>query len=194
MMGRMFSKAAVAAALLFSVNGAWAAIGWGNTQWPDSANIHNGDTVYGQVYKAGVTDSAGQGAGIIAQLGYGTSTTASSWTNWTTATYNTDPSAGNDEYMAALAISPPASSTTYYYGYRYSDDGGQTWDYRATTGNNGADLGSTPYSITLGSGSSGGGSNGVIPVASGVPTMGEWAMLIMASILAGLGLRSLQRK
>ena len=49
-------------------------IGWGNMQWPPTISIVHGDTtesIYGQVWMSGVTDSPGMGAGIIAECGYG---------------------------------------------------------------------------------------------------------------------------
>ena len=72
---------------------------WANLQWPPSGSVCLGGTfdVYGQVYEAGVTDSSGQGAGISVEFGYSSSNTdPSTWTSWSTATYNVD-SGNNDE-------------------------------------------------------------------------------------------------
>ena len=95
-------------------------VGYGNTQFPATGTICPADsfTVYGQVYKAVVTEAAGQGAGIVAQLGYSTTNTdPSTWTNWQAAVFNTQ-SGNNDEYKSTL--SGLSSGTTYYYAWRYA--------------------------------------------------------------------------
>lgn len=97
-------------------------IDWANLQWPFSGTITfgGGYTVYARVYEPGVTDAAGQGAGITCWIGYSTTNTdPSTWTDWVPATYNAgyvDP--GNDEYMADLGVAIPATGT-YYYASRF---------------------------------------------------------------------------
>jgi hypothetical protein len=89
-----------------------------NLQWPPSGGICLGGnyTTYGQVYKSGVTEPAGSGAGITAEFGYSTSNTdPSTWTNWTAATYLGDVG-NNDEYTFNFV---PVTSGTFYYAYRY---------------------------------------------------------------------------
>lgn len=98
----------------------WAQIEWANLQWPTSGNIVQGDdfTVYAQVYKSGVTDAAGQGAGIQAWIGYSASNTnPNTWTNWVLASYNSDVG-NNDEYLANIGAVIP-STGTYYYASRF---------------------------------------------------------------------------
>jgi len=99
-------------------------IDWCNLQWPPTDSITFGNptsNIYGQIYVAGVTDSGGQGAGIVAQLGWGDSATSPvAWTNWVAATYNTD-AGNNDEYVANFT---PTASGTFGYTYRYSRNGG----------------------------------------------------------------------
>ena len=93
-------------------------IGWGNLQFPGSANIACGGnlTAYGQVYKSGITEAAGQGAGIIAEIGYSTTNTdPSTWTNWSPASFNVQ-AGNNDEYTGTLSGLAPG---TYYYTFRY---------------------------------------------------------------------------
>ena len=93
-------------------------INWANLQWPASGTICQGGTfdAYGQVYLSGVTDSAGQGAGIAVEFGYNSANTdPATWTNWATATYNTE-SGNNDEYKYTFT---PTSTGTYYYTFRY---------------------------------------------------------------------------
>lgn len=98
----------------------WPQIEWANLQWPTSGNIVQGDdfTVYAQVYKGGVTDAAGQGAGIQAWIGYSASNTnPNTWTDWVLASYNSDVD-NNDEYTANIGAVIP-STGTYYYASRF---------------------------------------------------------------------------
>mgnify|MGYP000861088032 CR=1 FL=1 len=93
-------------------------VGWGNLQFPGSSNVPCGGslTAYGQVYKAGVTEAAGQGSGITAEIGYSTTNTdPSTWTNWSPATFNVQVG-NNDEYTGTLS---GLASGTYYYTFRY---------------------------------------------------------------------------
>jgi len=101
-------------------------VDWCNLQYPPSDTIDFGNTytVYAQVYEPGVTDAAGQGAGISAWIGYSTENTdPSTWTNWIPATYNID-AGNNDEYMAEIASSFSLSPGTYYYASRFMLSGG----------------------------------------------------------------------
>ena len=62
--------------------------------------------IYGRVYEAGITDAVGQGNGLTVEYGYNTENTdPSTWTNWSTATYNLD-DGNNDEYKATLSALP----------------------------------------------------------------------------------------
>jgi hypothetical protein len=100
---------------------------WANLQWPPTGAIcQSGSyTAYGQVYQAGVTDSAGQGSGITVQFGYnGTDTDPSTWTSWSAASYNVD-YGNNDEYLYTFT---PPSSGTFYYAFRYRQ-GSCNWIY-----------------------------------------------------------------
>ncbi len=100
-----------------------AVIGWCNLQWPATATISQGSSVdiYAQVWADGITNGAGQGAGITASIGYSTADTdPSTWTNWAAATYNTD-SGNNDEYMASIGNT--LSPGTYYYASKFELNG-----------------------------------------------------------------------
>ena len=105
-------------------------IDWCNLQSPPNVTIDPDATfdVYGQVYKPGVTDEAGQGAGIEAQAGIGTDGTLPytdpSWT-WIDAVYNLD-IGDDDEYMASLTA--PSSPGNYDYCFRFRLTGGP-WKY-----------------------------------------------------------------
>lgn len=117
-------------------------IDWANLQYPGGTTyvpLGSDQTYYAQVYEFGVTESAGQGAGISAWIGYSTSNTDPSGAGWTwiPATYNTD-SGNNDEYMVNLGASLPAG--VYYIASRfqrgagpyayggYSSTGGGFWN------------------------------------------------------------------
>lgn len=111
-------------------------IDWANIQWPTSATITTCESVdvYSQVYKAGVTEPAGQGAGITAWIGYSTSNTdPSTWAevDWHLATFNAAASSGNnDEYSYTIS---GLAAGTYYYASRYQFTGG-SYSYGALNG------------------------------------------------------------
>ena len=94
---------------------------WVNLQWPGDGSINVGDVfnVYAQVYEPGITEAAGQGAGITAWIGYSTTDT-DPWTwsssSWITASFNGD-AGSNDEYTANISSTLP--SGTYYYASRF---------------------------------------------------------------------------
>lgn len=105
-----------------------------NLQFPGVGTINLGDAflVYGQVYEQGITPGAGQGSGIIAEIGYSLSNShPNTWTNWISATYNPsclDCNLGqNDEYTGNIgaAITSPG---TYYYATRFRLNNG-IWSY-----------------------------------------------------------------
>ena len=79
---------------------------WANLQFPASETYScNGGqiAIYGQVYEPGITDGPGQGSGITVEYGYSTSNSdPSTWTDWYTATYNTDVG-NNDEYNGVIS-------------------------------------------------------------------------------------------
>jgi len=102
-----------------------------NLQWPPTITIAVGgsDTVYGQVYEAGLTDVVpnieGQAPGIQAWVGIspvGSNTNPNTWTNWVPATWNSGSVGNNDEYQAIIgaALLPG----TYYYATRFNLDNG----------------------------------------------------------------------
>ncbi|PLX19280.1 MAG: hypothetical protein C0599_11065 [Salinivirgaceae bacterium] len=97
---------------------------WCNLQWPETGSIDLGDAyaVYARVFETGVTEAAGQGAGVTAWIGYNTADTdPSTWTDWVVASYNTD-NGNNDEYSADLGAALAAGGT-YYYASRFSVNG-----------------------------------------------------------------------
>lgn len=99
-------------------------IDWGNLQWPATGTITAGDslTVYGQAYKAGVTDSTGQAFGLNAWVGISsTNNNPANWTNWVPASFNVQVG-NNDEFMASIGKN--LAPGTYYYAFRYQYLGG----------------------------------------------------------------------
>ncbi len=114
-------------------------VDYAHVQWPCSLSLGAGvdQDVYGWVYKTGVTDDVGEGAGITGQVGVGAadddpSVDGSAWT-WVDATYNDDKDGlapgdhANDEYVGT--ITTPASAGSYAVVYRFSTDGGASWTY-----------------------------------------------------------------
>ncbi len=96
-----------------------------NLQFPSTASICFGSTanIFGQVYEAGLTNPAGQAAGITVHCGISpvsSNTNPNTWSNWTAASFNTQ-SGNNDEYTATIGSA--LSAGTYYYAYRYSYNG-----------------------------------------------------------------------
>ncbi|MEM6517069.1 MAG: hypothetical protein AAF688_12865, partial [Bacteroidota bacterium] len=100
-----------------------------NLQFPFEATVEQGMTasVFAQIFEPGITEPAGQGAGIEAWIGVSetdaTTTadfTSSDWT-WIPATYNTD-NGNNDEYQAQIGLGLDIG--TYFYVSRFSIQGG----------------------------------------------------------------------
>ncbi len=92
---------------------------WCNLQSPQTGTITVGGSydVYAQVYAPGITSQAGQGTGVSAWIGYSTSdSNPNTWTNWVTATFNTD-AGNNDEYIANIGTALPVGN--YYYASRF---------------------------------------------------------------------------
>jgi hypothetical protein len=108
-------------------------VDWCATQWPDETWSGPGfetDPLYGRVFRSGVTEGAGAGAGITAQVGHGprgSDPEAGGWT-WTDASYFSDVdhlgSDDADEYTAVLTL---AAAGDYSFAFRFSADGGGHW-------------------------------------------------------------------
>ena len=118
-----------------------------NLQSPSSATITQGGsvTVYGQIYEAGLTNPAGQAAGILAWVGVspiGSNTNPNTWTSWTPASYNVD-FGNNDEYQAAIGAT--LAPGTYYYATRFQLNGGGFYYGGIDASNNGNFWDGTTY-------------------------------------------------
>ena len=95
-------------------------IQYANLQFPGTATINTceSQTYYAKVYKAGVTEPAGQGAGITAWIGRNaTNTDPSTWaeSSWQLATFNVQ-SGNDDEYQSTLSN---LAAGTYYVASRF---------------------------------------------------------------------------
>ncbi|UPQ77976.1 T9SS sorting signal type C domain-containing protein [Flavobacterium azooxidireducens] len=112
-------------------------VDFANIQSPTSGTITEGTTnfdVYAQVYELGVTEAAGQGAGISAWIGYSSSDSnpnGNDWT-WVSAAFNVQVG-NNDEYVANIATG--LTPGTYYYASRFLKTGSSTYVYGGTNGN-----------------------------------------------------------
>ncbi|MDP4722759.1 MAG: gliding motility-associated C-terminal domain-containing protein [Crocinitomicaceae bacterium] len=102
-------------------------VDWANIQWPGTSNICEGESlsIYGQVYEAGLTNLAGQAAGISVSYAISsTNTNPATWptSSWSSATYNplSSVNPNNDEYSATLT---GLSAGTYYYAFSYTYNG-----------------------------------------------------------------------
>jgi glycosidase len=106
-------------------------IGYAVLQWPKEITITRGqttETIYGQVYVAGLTDSGAPASAIVAQVGFGDQgSDPSSWTTWRAMTINAGCSCGdNFEYQGTLR---PAAAGMFDLLVRFSTDAGITWSY-----------------------------------------------------------------
>ncbi|MBN1136163.1 MAG: Ig-like domain-containing protein, partial [Anaerolineae bacterium] len=110
-----------------------AAIGWAGSLEPPAIVHTIGVTptqpISAQVWIGGVTDSPGQGQGVMAEIGYGISgTVPSTWDAWVTASYVGDVG-NNDQYAASLT---PEMTGTFQYLARFSTTQGRDWTYAYT--------------------------------------------------------------
>ncbi|MGM0595498.1 MAG: hypothetical protein ACQES9_00510, partial [Myxococcota bacterium] len=118
-------------------------VDWCIFQYPESTTMTTDATsemLYGRVYAMGITEGAGQGTGITAEIGYGNSgSNPQSHPSWTfvPAEYNVSVDGlvagdlANDEYSGTITV---LNTGTYSMVYRFSRDGGNNWTYCDTTG------------------------------------------------------------
>ncbi len=124
-------------------------IQYANIQFPGTSSICSGasETFYAQVYKSGVTEAAGQGAGITAWIAYNTSNTdPSTWStsSWALAIFNVQVG-NNDEYQITLSGLPTG---TYYVASRFQFTGGAFY-YGGYTSSGGGAWGGSNVSAVL---------------------------------------------
>jgi uncharacterized repeat protein (TIGR01451 family) len=109
------------------------AIGWAGELEPPSLVHTIGLTatppISAQVWIDGVTDPAGQGEGVLAELGFGpTGTPSDTWEVWVPMHYAADVG-NNDQYTATLT---PETTGTFEYLARFSTTVGRDWTYART--------------------------------------------------------------
>ncbi len=111
------------------------AIGWAGGLEPTTIvhtiGITPTEPISAQVWIVGLTEPVGQGAGVMAEVGYGISgTLPSTWEVWIAADYVGDVGA-NDQYAASLT---PEMTGTFQYLARFSTTQGRDWSYASTAG------------------------------------------------------------
>ena len=146
----------------------YATIGWSGNLLPASIVHTLGLTptqpITAEVWIDGVTNSAGQGAGVSADIGYGiTGTAPATWMAWKPATYAGD-AGNNDVYTATLT---PEITGTFQYVMRFSANSGQDWVYAYVTG-------ATPGVLTVNA------SSDVTPSAAPVLSLANWSVDALA--------------
>jgi hypothetical protein len=137
--------------MLLSVGLMFGEIGWCGNIWPNSGSTPNNDAdvdVYFQIWKDGVTNSGGQGAGIAATLFY----KESSQSSYSSVSMSYLGDVGNnDEYTAIIPVHIlNMGNTVSYYCVAYD-----ATDASSKTGNdqNGAPLNeSSPGSLNISDG------------------------------------------
>ncbi|HEX5591381.1 MAG TPA: alpha-amylase family glycosyl hydrolase [Candidatus Limnocylindrales bacterium] len=105
-------------------------VGYAVLQWPKTTSVVRGqvtETIYGQVYVAGLTDAGAPAFSILAQLGFGAQgSNPGAWTTWKPMSINAGCCGNNFEYMGTLR---PAVAGVFDLLVRFSTDGGLTWAY-----------------------------------------------------------------
>ncbi|OYQ33164.1 hypothetical protein CHU92_13580 [Flavobacterium cyanobacteriorum] len=103
-----------------TVNSTDCSIGWGNLQFPPNGTINTcgNHTIYGQVWKDGITNGPGQAAGMQAWVAVSTTNSdPATWPQsaWQPAAFNVQVG-NNDEFIYNIT---GLSAGTYYYAFRY---------------------------------------------------------------------------
>ncbi|HET9435555.1 MAG TPA: alpha-amylase family glycosyl hydrolase, partial [Candidatus Limnocylindrales bacterium] len=106
-------------------------IGYAVLQWPKETSVVRGattETIYGQVYAAGLTDAGGPASAITAQVGFGAQASdPAGWTTWRPMSINSGCACGNNyEYEGTLR---PAVEGVFDLLVRFSTNGGLSWAY-----------------------------------------------------------------
>ncbi len=125
-------------------------------QWPltltQAANATTPTILYGQVFEAGITGTAGIDPAVAfdAEWGWGKKNDdpGLGWT-WAPAQFNDAATGGNNEFMANLTGVPAG---TWSYAFRFRRSGNHAWCYGDLDGN-GADAGLNGFTEKQGDGS-----------------------------------------
>ncbi len=128
---------------------ATAIVDFATIDFPNVASAAVGNPtgrIQGSVFEPGITEATGQGAGLMAQLGYGPDGVPprdSSWTWPVTATYLGD-SGNRDVYFGILNV---GTLGTLDFAFRFSINGGVNWIFADTDGNDIGSGGTNGYSV-----------------------------------------------
>lgn len=112
-------------------------VGWANLDGPAAATTDMGaatDVISGQLYINNVTNPAGEGRGLLAEVGYGDSADPADW-DWFPMTFAEE--AGNNDRFTGM-VTPPLPGV-YSYTVRFDGNGGAgnpnaEWVYGDLTG------------------------------------------------------------
>jgi hypothetical protein len=112
----------VCLSILLLASSASAVVGWCGNVWPVDGTTYTSEQnidVYAQVWKEGVTDSAGQGAGIAAAMFYRCQ--GGIEYNELAMSYNTD-TGNNDEYTATIPSTHGCTTVEFHCVFTDSSD------------------------------------------------------------------------
>ncbi len=99
------------------------AVGYAHLMSPPTMTVNLGETtgpIRGEVYIQNVTNPAGEGRAVWAELGYGTASDPNLWT-WTPLTFTGNQNGNNDIYTATLT---PMAAGVYSYAVRFDGNRG----------------------------------------------------------------------
>lgn len=112
-------------------------VNWANLQWPLITATDMGvatENIYGQLYIPNVTDPAGEGRGLRAQVGYGGGADPATW-SWFPMSFNVQ-TGNNDEFFGVITPTIPG---VFAYATRYDANWGvgnpnAAWTYASVNG------------------------------------------------------------
>lgn len=112
-------------------------VNWANLQWPLTTATDMGvatENIYGQLYIPNVTDPAGEGRGLRAQVGYGGGADPAAW-SWFPMSFNVQ-TGNNDEFFGVITPTVPG---VFAYATRYDANWGAgnphaDWTYASLNG------------------------------------------------------------
>jgi hypothetical protein len=125
-----------------------------NLQTPLSFTVSRNSSspsLYGRIFEAGVTESAGAPAGILADVGYGPSGTDPRTNNaWMFYPASFHSQVGtNDQFVGGFQAPNVLTTTNFSYTFRFSQDNGLKWTY-CDVGGAGSDPGLIFETTSLG--------------------------------------------
>ncbi|MBX3056646.1 MAG: ExeM/NucH family extracellular endonuclease [Anaerolineae bacterium] len=112
-------------------------VDWANLQWPYTTETDMGvatENIYGQLYINNVTNPAGEGRGLKAEVGYGADASPANWA-WFPMSFNVQ-TGNNDEFVGVITPTTPGvfSYTTRYDGNWGAGNPHAAWTYASISG------------------------------------------------------------